>query len=46
MVVSALCRVNFLYSVKRVNGSYSLLLGTQMLDEATLAALLEALGEP
>jgi len=33
-------------SVKRHNGSYSLLLGTQLLDEATLAALLEALGEP
>ena len=33
-------------SVKRHNGSYSLLLGTQPLDEAALAALLEALGEP
>jgi hypothetical protein len=33
-------------SVKRVNGSYTLLLGTQLLDEASLANLLEALGEP
>lgn len=33
-------------AVKRLNGSYSLLLGSQLLDEPTLAGLLEAIGEP
>jgi hypothetical protein len=33
-------------AVKRLNGTYSLLLGSQLLDEPTLAGLLEAIGEP
>ncbi len=33
-------------SIKRQNGSYTMLLGNQLLDEAALAALLEAVGTP
>jgi hypothetical protein len=33
-------------SIKRLNGSYTMLFGTQLLDEQTLANLLEAIGTP
>ena len=33
-------------AIKRMNGSYTMLLGNQLLDEQTLAALLEAVGTP
>ena len=33
-------------SIKRHNGSYTMLLGNTLLDEAALAALLEAVGTP
>jgi len=33
-------------SIKRLNGSYTLMVGNQLLDEATLAGMLEAIGEP
>ena len=33
-------------AIKRLNGSYQMTFGNQLLDEATLAAMLEAIGEP
>ncbi len=33
-------------AIKRLNGSYTMTFGNQILDEATLAAVLEAIGEP
>jgi hypothetical protein len=33
-------------SIKRQNGSYTMLLGSQLLDETSLANLLEAVGTP
>jgi hypothetical protein len=32
--------------IKRLNGSYTLMCGNQMLDETSLAAMLDAIGEP
>jgi hypothetical protein len=33
-------------SIKKLNGSYTLMVGNQLLDEATLSAMLDAIGEP
>lgn len=33
-------------AIKKLNGSYTLMVGNQLLDEAALARLLEAIGEP
>ena len=33
-------------AIKRLNGSYQMTFGNQLLDEATLSAMLEAIGEP
>jgi len=33
-------------AIKRPNGTYQMTFGNQLLDEATLAAILEAIGEP
>ncbi|HZS42548.1 MAG TPA: hypothetical protein VFF06_37215 [Polyangia bacterium] len=33
-------------AIKRLNGTYQMTFGNQLLDEATLAAMLEAIGEP
>jgi hypothetical protein len=33
-------------AIKRLNGSYQMTFGNTLLDEATLAAMLEAIGEP
>ena len=33
-------------SIKKLNGSYTLMCGNQLLDEATLSAMLDAIGEP
>jgi hypothetical protein len=33
-------------SIKRLNGSYTLMMGSHLLDEAGLAALLDAIGTP
>ncbi len=32
--------------IKRLNGSYTLVVGNQLLDEGSLAAMLDAIGEP
>ena len=32
--------------IKRLNGSYTLVVGNQVLDEGTLVAMLDAIGEP
>lgn len=33
-------------AIKKLNGSYTLMIGNQLLDEGSLAHLLEAIGEP